>query len=185
MKTFFFFLSFFIAMVITSIISSSQAQAEVIEAQEAQAQTDDEESQTNKIENNPLWGFRCASNNNQTIVNVAIQNDKIINIALIPEIDGQVIAVRTINLKNIAEDRYAALYRPMINSENQNENEKQVPERTIATVIHYEMIFKIKTSPYNLIPTVEQASLKENGVKQIELVCTPLFQKRIKSTITM
>ncbi len=114
---------------------------------------------------NPLWGFRCNSQDNQTTVTIALQNKKVISITVLPELDGQIMSSRSTTLNEKTEGYYSGLYRPQ--------------------TIHYEMIFKIDVSEVNEVPKILEASLKENGIASTALSCLPVFQKRTNQIISM
>lgn len=129
-------------------------------------------------EQKALWGFRCTSDETKTVTTIALQNGKVISITVHPEVDGQINFARTSSLKEIGQNRYSGEYAATPQEADEDQNQ-QIPQN-----MNYEMSFSLEDNHdeanSDSAPKIQQASLKENGIAQANLNCSPVFQTRTR-----
>lgn len=108
---------------------------------------------------NTLWGFRCVSEDNSSVSNIAIQNNRVISVIVVRETGGQIISTRGTLLKEVSENRFAGP--------------------------NYDMTFKAQLLNNDDAPKVEAARLTDNGATTAQLDCMPIYQKRTSPSETM
>lgn len=120
--------------------------------------------ETQTREDNPLWGYRCLSADNQAVINIAIRHNQVVSVIVLPSTENQIISARGISLKEVGPGIYSRLHRTMLTYE-----------------LTYEVIFSQKDNIHN----IQVTHLTENSMTALPLDCTPLFQKRTTPAITM
>lgn len=145
---------------------------------------------------NPLWGFRCNTTDNESVITVTIKDKAIKSVMLLNYTDDQLIATRGVPLNEVAAHTFSGSYKPMLLSTNSAEELTDLtvtPETTLTAqpspeytnseqgsqqqenqFISYEVQIAVDLEDSEQ-PKIETSALIKNGQLQAELNCKPLY----------